>query len=199
MPPFKDLSESQVASLVKVIRQFIIEGLREQYARQFAENRAVFQAEADQWLAARSEPGPNITTPSWTSTEELTARGRELFRSAGCGNCHVTSSEPPRTATPLFDSLGRPVTAPRLDADPLHGGDDADSIYKRLALGIPGTPHPALASTDDGDLESLVAYIQSIRRPTSDLPSNFLRAAARVGQSRSTADLSTPRAVITAP
>ena len=76
------------------------------------------------------------------------------------------------TKNRLFDSLGRPLYPPNLGLDAFHGGDEPEAIYKRITLGIPGTPHPALAPAQKGDIESLVAYIVSIRTAQTDASSN---------------------------
>ena len=66
------------------------------------------------------------------------------------------------------------MRAPNLSSDSLHGGDEPEEIYKRIALGIPGTPHPALVGTHE-EIGSLVAYIRSIRSTKPAATTNHQR------------------------
>ncbi len=163
MPAFTQLSEAQVASLVEVLRQFMVLGLRERFRNEFPFDHGLDSLAEALWVEARSKAGEPIAVPSLSNFAGSAARGLKVFRGAGCVGCHEVPGEVNRVRTRLFDSLGRPLHAPNLGLDAFHGDDEASEIYKRITLGIPGTPHPALAPALDGDLESLVAYIVSLR------------------------------------
>lgn len=163
MPAFTQFSEAQVASLVEVLRQFMVLGLHEKWKNEVASDDGSDSLTEAQWVIARSQASEPIAIPSLSNFAGSAARGLEVFRGAGCVGCHEVSGEVNRVRTRLFDSLGRPLHPPNLSLDAFHGGDEPSEIYKRITLGIPGTPHPALAPALDGDLESLVAYIVSIR------------------------------------
>ncbi len=163
MPAFKQFSDTEVASLVEVLRVFIVEGLRARYANELLLNEGTDRLLDPQWVAVRSQASEPIAITDLSNISGLAARGREVFRSTGCGGCHEVPGETNRVKNRLFDSLGRPIQAPNLGHDAFHGGDEPSEIYKRIMLGIPGTPHPALAPALDGDVESLVAYIGFIR------------------------------------
>lgn len=79
----------------------------------------------------------------------------------------------------LFDSLGRSVTATDLKNGYFHGGDDFDDIYRRVALGIPGTPHPALAIDDSKAISAIAAYLRSIRHNKAEPGTNYTRRLAQ--------------------
>ncbi len=173
MPAFNELSESELNSLVATLRWFQVVGLNQQYANQSDISPGGTNPTQLPWVEARSQPSAPLTIPRIEINSDSTASGRVLFRAARCISCHTTddevvNDEMSKVTINLFDSLGRRMRAPNLSSDPLHGGDEPDEIYKRIALGIPGTPHPALVGTHE-EIGSLVAYICSIRssNPTS--------------------------------
>ena len=176
MPAFRQFSDSEVASLVGVLREFMIIGLREKYQNEFSSNEGTDNLAESQWVAARSQASEPIAIPDLSNIAGLAARGREVFREAACAGCHEVPGESNRVKNKLFDSLGRPLHPPNLGLEAFHGGDDPESIYKRISLGIPGTPHPALAAVLEGDTVSLVAYIVSLRTVQPDVSSNNARS-----------------------
>ncbi len=176
MPAFKQFSDSEVASLVEVVRDFMVKGLYARYANGLLLNERSDSLLESQWIAARSQASEPIAVPELSNISILVSRGSEVFRSAGCNGCHDVPGEKIRVGNRLFDSLGRPLQAPNLGLDAFHGGDEPSEIYKRITLGIPGTPHPALAPAQKGDVESLVAYIVSERIAQPVLSSNNERS-----------------------
>jgi len=173
MPAFPSLSEREIDQLVEVVRWSIMKGLEKRYATEFNESTDTTGNEKSEWIATRSLPSDELAV-SLTSKPEFIAQGRELFMNVGCATCHAVDGIS-RPRTELFDSLGRPIHAPNLSSDPLHGGDSPAAIYTRIALGIPGTPHPAYAPKTDDEIASIVAYVTSIRRKNPDESTNQSR------------------------
>lgn len=163
MPAFKQFSDSEVDSLVGVLREFMVSGLRARFKNEFPSDDGTDNLAESQWVVARSQASESIAIPDLSNIAGFAVRGREVFQVAGCVGCHEVPDEELRVRNRLFDSLGRPIRAPNLGLDAFHGGDQPNEIYKRIAVGIPGTPHPALAPIRDGDIASLVAYIELIR------------------------------------
>ncbi len=176
MPAFKQFSDSEVESLVGVLREFMVSGLCERFKNAFPSEEGADSLAESQWVVARSQASEVISIPDLSNMAGLSARGGIVFREAGCVGCHEVPSEANRVKNRLFDSLGRPLHPPNLALDAFHGGDEPEVIYKRILLGIPGTPHPALAAVLEGDIESLVAYIVSLRRVQPDISSNNARS-----------------------
>ena len=175
MPAFKQFSDSEVDSLVGVLREFMVKGLRARFKNEFPSDAGTDSLAESSWVAARSQASEPIAIPDLSDIAGFAARGREVFQAAGCIGCHEVSSKELRVGNRLFDSLGRPLNPPNLELDAFHGGDEPESIYKRITLGIPGTPHPALAAVQEGDIVSLVVYIVSIRSEQPDVNSNNAR------------------------
>jgi hypothetical protein len=82
----------------------------------------------------------------------------------------------------MFDDEGRP-TAPRdLVHEHMKGGPGGESLYRRIRLGMPGTPHPASPSLEEADLIALVHFCQSLSKEPKQQLTNYergLRAARR--------------------
>ncbi|MEZ6135531.1 MAG: c-type cytochrome [Pirellulaceae bacterium] len=165
MPAFEKLSDQEVALLIEVVRTLIRQGIES------LANRDVGTSAQADWITARTVPEPAIVLPPLTTTAEQIELGSKLFRMQGCSNCHSVDTPGEYNSPPLFDSLGRPMLAPNLVHDPFHGGQDIESIYQRIALGIPGTPHPAVSTGDPADIpviQALAAYVASIRHHPSE-------------------------------
>jgi mono/diheme cytochrome c family protein len=179
MPAFNELSESDLNSLVVTLRWFRVVGLNQQYENHSDIRVGETNPMQLSWVEAKSLPSAPLTIPQMEINSDLAASGRVLFHAARCTNCHTTDNgaandEMGKAITNLFDSQGRRMRAPNLSADSLHGGDEPDEIYKRIALGIPGTPHPALVGTHE-EIASLVAYIRSIRSTRPAATTNHQR------------------------
>jgi mono/diheme cytochrome c family protein len=179
MPAFNELSESELNSLVATLRWFRVVGLNQRYANHSDIRSGGTNPMQLSWVEARSQPSAPLTIPPLEINSDSAASGRVLFRAARCTNCHTTDNavandEMGNPITNLFDSQGRRMRAPNLSSDSLHGGDEPDEIYKRIALGIPGTPHPALVGTHE-EIVSLVAYILSIRSTKPAASTNHQR------------------------
>jgi cytochrome c oxidase cbb3-type subunit 2 len=90
------------------------------------------------------------------------ARGAELYRDA-CATCHGADGR--GEARPdLVDEDGRPVRSRDFVLGWFKGDPSPEAIYRRIMLGVPGTPMPSndWAYGDDGWY--LVRYVLSLRR-----------------------------------
>ncbi|MCA9129660.1 MAG: c-type cytochrome [Planctomycetales bacterium] len=192
MPSFSELSETEVNQLVGHVRQFQTAGLQEQFQRELANlpadtASAVSASDFEEWLAVRLDAGTALSLPDeWAvlkeelNSQEIVNEGRDLFRRVGCQQCHrvpdSAEASAVSSAVKLFDELGRPVVARDLLNEPYRGGDEEEDIYRRVVLGIPGTPHPALQGQSDSDLLRLVAYVRQLAtKPDRRLSTNYQR------------------------
>lgn len=189
MPAFPELSSAEVDDLVAQVRRFQRDGLAEQFADAVhnsrtgeSETNQVDVPDAatlsndgvtvEQWIERRLRPSAVVSLPDSAGPLQLTTRetAEALFVSSGCGSCHAVSSidtlADGNRSLALFDSLGRPIQARRLEHDEFRGGNDAESIYRRLKLGIPGTPHPALSGADEQALLQLVSLVMELNQVT---------------------------------
>lgn len=101
---------------------------------------------------------PRVTTASL-------ARGKELYKDLGCGDCHGEKGKGDGpSAKDLKDQWGYAIQPTDLTAGVFKGGRIGKEIYKRIAIGMDGTPMPAF--DDDvltgNDRWVLVQYVQSL-------------------------------------
>ncbi len=102
-----------------------------------------------------------------TPTEELVARGTELFTGlASCNTCHGDEGlGDGASAADLVDDWGFPISPRNFKEDFFKGGTDPEDIYRRVMLGIPGTPMPASGEvlTEPEDPWALVYYVLKLK------------------------------------
>lgn len=80
----------------------------------------------------------------------------------------------------MFDDAGRPTVPRDLVHEPMKGGPSPEALYLRLRLGMPGTPHPAVASLTEQELIDLVHFCSSLaREPTPT--TNYARSLRVAG------------------
>jgi len=117
-------------------------------------------------------PVPTIGPPN----AESIARGRAVYFRSGCQHCHGDDGTA-ATVGMMYDDAGRPTSARNLVHDPLKGGPQGESLYRRISLGMPGTPHPASPGLGEEDLTALVHFCQSLGREPKQQLTNHERAA----------------------
>lgn len=171
----------------KTAREEILEEIEEYLREDLAENE-VGEDIADAWSEANEKSAvvyPEIARVP--STPESWARGRALFRSdrAKCVTCHgpygqgngsqtVTFTINPRTDEPyetvgLYDVWGTLVQPRDLTKGIYHGGRRPIDVYRRIAVGIKGTPMPGVGqSLTDAEIWDLVNFVMHL--PYEDLP-----------------------------
>lgn len=141
MPAWADLSEENRRALVAYIKTF---------SPRFREERP---------LAAVKIPDPI------ERTAQAVAEGKELFRDAGCLDCHGEQGRGDgQSARDMKDDWGdrvRPANLTRPEA--FRGGATERDIYMRLMTGLSGTPMPSFAdSLEPEQVWKLVFYVQSL-------------------------------------
>lgn len=115
-------------------------------------------------LAARPSPRGAARSTTLPGAAELAAgdaaRGRAEYAAAGCGTCHGPDGRP-QAPRALFDEHGVPNPPRDLVHDPFKGGRTRTAVAARLALGMPGSAHPAVDLPPDR-LADLVAWVVSL-------------------------------------
>jgi len=131
----------------------------------------------DQWKDADANAIHQLT-PQPKFNAELVAAGKKAFLTRGCSKCH---GEDGRGQTPdnlrgdLKDAWGHVTKAADLTSGLLHGGHQPDDIYRRIFIGISGTPMPSFRealSAEPDTFWNLVAYVLYVsnRRRAGEIP-----------------------------
>jgi mono/diheme cytochrome c family protein len=114
------------------------------------------------WNAA---PGQGIVVPPRPAPDAAAAeRGATLFRGkAQCATCHSDDgSGLPDGALPLIDSWGWDVE-PRDLRGGWRGSRDAADLFRRVRVGIDGTPMPGVGDTlTDDEVWDVVAFLEAL-------------------------------------
>lgn len=115
MPAFRDFTDSELLSLVEVVRQF---------------------AEIESY-------GTPITVPD-RKLAYRESRAKALYASAGCIECHgIRFDGQGPAAEGMTDQNGLPIAPADFTTGKFKGGADLTQIWLRIAGGIPGTPMPS--------------------------------------------------------
>lgn len=123
---------------------------------------------------------PPVSLPG---AEQLAAgdaeRGRGVYARSGCATCHGPAGSP-EAAPALFEERGLPTLPRDLVHEPFKGGRAPADVAARLALGMPGSPHPAV-SLAPSDLADLVAHVRALEGPAHPPTTNHQRLRRATG------------------
>ncbi|MBM4093261.1 MAG: c-type cytochrome [Planctomycetes bacterium] len=177
MTPMEELTDQEIDRLVDVVLQMRQDGIRNQYLAMLREDgEPIDDADVDEVVRIRSTPDAPLAVPDIAAPNPASlAAGKELFVQQSCHSCHGETGTGDET-TPLFDSRGRPSFPRDLVRDLFKGGNDAQSVYLRIVLGMPGTPHPANVAIDETQLIQLTQYCLALGREPKRALTNYQRA-----------------------
>ena len=175
MPAYPDLSADELQTLVADVERLRREGARELLASAQDGDEPPSEEELDREMDRRLEPGDILNVPPFPPADSaLLEQGRQMYQQANCHHCHGRDGTG-QSDLRLFNDDGSPILARDLVHEPMEGGSDAAALYKRLRLGMPGTPHPATSTAGEDELIALVLYCQSLAAPDKRTLSNFER------------------------
>ncbi len=182
MPSFENLNETQRETLVQELlrwRQAGVEAQIIQAAR--ADGEEIDPEETREAVEVCTTPGDLILVPELGSPDSRTMMsGKTIYSELGCHHCHGDEGRGPADML-LFDEDGLPSVARDLVRDPFKGGHEAESIYLRLAAGMPGTPHPACRGAAEDQLVDMVQYCLSLSKMPKRALTNYERAQEAAG------------------
>jgi tetratricopeptide (TPR) repeat protein len=177
MRAYDELSDDERAQLAREAIQRRREGVREQAIREFrSQDEEIDEDEVGRIVDFCTTPGEVVRVPQIDPADSRAiARGKETYFALGCHNCHADDGTSVWD-TPLYDEQGRPAPPRDLAYEPFKGGDDPESIYLRVLLGMPGTPHPSAPNVADNQLVGLVHFCRSLSREPKRVLTNHERA-----------------------
>jgi cytochrome c oxidase cbb3-type subunit 2 len=116
---------------------------------------------------ANEKPGTAVTVVRPAGLDSLAARGKDLFKKAGCPECHGEQGRGNGPSAKTLTSGGRPARPADLTR-PLKNGNRPDDIYLALATGLDGTPMPSYRDAlDENEIWALAAYVARLADPKS--------------------------------
>jgi cytochrome c oxidase cbb3-type subunit 2 len=145
MPAWAALSALQIEDLVDFIKQY-----------------------SPRWTS-ETAPAPIVVPPEPPNDEASVRRGEQVYRRAGCFNCHGYGGHGNGPAlAALRDDSGNPIEAADFTKEgALKCGDSPARIYTTFMTGLNGTPMPSfadsLSATDAWDLTHFVLALKRRR------------------------------------
>ncbi len=184
MPAFDALRPEERTLLAEEVLRLRYERAGARIARLLREaGEDPTEAELREAVERTTTPGPPVPLPDyWPGGTEALARGRTVYQTLGCANCHGDDGSGAADQT-WFDDQGEPCRPRDLVREPFKGGREPDSVYLRIAVGMPGTPHPGVPTLAQEELADLVQYVLALGRPPEILMTNHdrrVRANPRV-------------------
>lgn len=178
MPSNDELDNDQLRLLAEEVCRLRREGLREQFVNLLKiEDEEVDGQEVEESVDRLVSPGESIVPPSIGPAEPSSiARGRKNYMEFGCANCHGENGAGAAEQA-WHDERGFPVRPRDLAREPLKGGQDAASVYLRIAAGMPGTPHPSSKSVSQQQLIDVVQFCLSLSLEPKMVLTDHQRAA----------------------
>jgi len=177
MQAFDALSPAERTLLAQEVLRLRREGARRQITRAMQEaGEEAIEAEVRDDVERTTTPGGPVPLPDpWPRSDDAVASGQAAYRALGCDKCHGKDGTG-MGETPCYDERGRPSPPRNLVDEPFKGGHEPESVYRRIFLGMPGTPHPACSSAGDEQLVELTQYCQSLSREPKRVRGNHLQA-----------------------
>jgi len=175
MPPWGHLSQVERDALVDEVMRLRSLGARAHYIKTLREEEDLsdeeiatddVQEEIQEYVDRFTTAGPSTVAPEIGSpTEQGLARGKEIYATNGCLQCHGKEGKGDG-GQKMVDDEGYP-TAPRdFTAGIFKGAVDPASLYRRIAYGMPGTPMPSSSQMTPEQMVDLVHYIRSMSTET---------------------------------
>jgi cytochrome c oxidase cbb3-type subunit 2 len=109
------------------------------------------------WKEETLEPPLVATAPP--ARAEIIARGRDLYASAKCWECHGEHGRGDGpSAAQLKDDLDRPIRPTDLTRGQLKGGTHVADVFRTMTNGLDGTPMPSFADTMTDEERWAISY-----------------------------------------
>jgi len=177
MRAFDNLNEDQRMLLAQEVRRLNRLGIGEHFIDTLLkEGEEIDEDEVREILKFRTTPGDDVMVPRIGAGDpQAIARGKDAYVKLGCKNCHGEDGtgawDPPQ-----YDEKGR-LSPPRdLVHEAFKGGHEPESVYLRILLGMPGTPHPACPGVAGEQLIDLVQYCLALAEEPRREQRNHQRA-----------------------
>lgn len=171
MVPWPRFSDDELRLLAEQTLEFRRQGVRDFELAAAAENGDDPPDEAYLEQAANEAvtPGETLVVPAFpAATEESLKRGKEIYARQGCVSCHGAEGRGDGQQQ-MVDSEGF-ATRPRdLTRGIYKGNPDFASVFRRLKLGLPGSPMPASGTLSDEQIADATHFVLSLSdEPTRD-------------------------------
>lgn len=164
MPPWPKLSDEERKLLIAHVINLYRSGMRDDYIARAKEEEDEEPSEAriTEFLNRRCTPEPAPALPAFPkTTDEVVARGKELYVKQGCHSCHGKEGKGDGVQA-MFDDDKTPTRPRDFTVGVFKGGHDEASLYRRIAIGMPGTPMPSSPNLTADQIIEMIQFIRSL-------------------------------------
>lgn len=163
MPPWTHLGPEALEALTQQVLKFRQDGARDEFLQAMQE---AGEEPDEETVAATVEtvttPGEVFAVPDLAApTQEQLALGKQIYDTKGCAQCHGATGKGDGQQA-MVDAEGLPTRPRDLTLGLFKGNPDAASVYRRIRLGMPGTPMPAAQNFPDEEIAAVVHYVLSL-------------------------------------
>jgi mono/diheme cytochrome c family protein len=168
MPPWPHLSDDAMKLLAEHIVSLRRDGIRETLLAAAAESGdEVSEEELRETVDRLSTPGDVVAAADVdNSTPQSIAHGKELYATKACAQCHGTSGKGDGQQQ-MVDSEGLPTRPRDLTRGIFKGSPDPASVWRRISLGMPGSPMPSSQNLTPKEVADLTHFILSLSNETA--------------------------------
>lgn len=179
MPEHDHLSDTDVKRLVEDILRMRRDSVRNRvlsFLREETEEEEIDEQDVETMVDDVVTPGPVVNVPRISLAEAATiAEGKEVFVRQGCPKCHGPAGRGDGDVF-LIDDQGYPVRPRDFVYGFFKGGNDPESVYVRVSLGMPGSPMPSSVNVSKNDMIALIHYVRSLSRKPKHRLTNYERS-----------------------
>lgn len=163
MPPWPQLRDDAVKLLADHVISLRRDGVRETLLAAAAEAEEEMSAEELKETVDRlTVPGEVVAALELgESTPQSIAQGKELYVAKGCAQCHGASGKGDGQQQ-MVDAEGLPTRPRDLIRGIFKGSPDPESVWRRISLGLPGTPMPSSQNMKPKEVADLTHFILSL-------------------------------------
>jgi DMSO reductase family type II enzyme heme b subunit len=171
MPPWSHLSQADRDVLVDEIIRIRREGVRDSYIQQLKDDEGLtdedlaaadVQQDIQAYVDELTTPGQSTAVPEIQSpTPEAISRGKEVYAKFACISCHGETGRGDGVQE-MFDEEKMPTRPRDFTLGIFKGNHDPESLYRRIAYGMPGSPMPGSSTMTPEQMVDLVHYTRSL-------------------------------------
>jgi len=163
MIPWEHLSKADRELLAQEVIRFRQAGARDvelQLAAEADEERT--SEELDEAVKLVTTPGDEYQVPAFGSaTAESIANGKRLYIEKGCAACHGPTGKGDGQQN-MVDAEGLATRPRNLLLGIFKGRPDPESVFRRIWLGMPGTPMPSSQQLTTEQVADLTSFVLSL-------------------------------------
>lgn len=159
MPANSQLTDAEVGSLADYVRELSRLSWVERLTDEFADDDDMEPGDIEEIAEERVTPEEVLAVPRpGPNFRPNTEIGGKIY-GTNCRSCHGSTGTGDGLDKPL-DDRGKPIQVRDLTTGEFRGGAESDELFKRIRLGVPGTPMPAQEGPTDDEIWQLVYYVR---------------------------------------